>query len=98
MLAELSRAIDGVGIELLPLLATRIELQLGAIARGRGTAPLPQLLHRMRLRDQPVGAHPIELQLAKIVIASFKQAYANGNPENLFYQRQVFAHELLLER
>ncbi len=96
--ADFPDALVGVGIELLPLAAVRREAEFGTIAALRPLGPLPNLLHRVRLRDEPVGAHAFELLAAEVVRAPLEQRDAQRTVERALDQRNVLTHELLLQR
>ena len=49
-------------------------------------------------RTRRSRAHPLELLLAEVVAAALEQRHAQRNVERLLHERNVFAHELLLQR
>jgi hypothetical protein len=96
--AELAHAIVGIGVERFPVVATRRERELRAIARFGAIRPQPELLHRRARRDEPLGAHLLVLLPAQVVIATLEQFDARRNTERVDDERDVLAHELLLQR
>ena len=96
--AELADAVVGVGVERFPIVAARREVELGAVAGLGAVRPQPQLLHRRARRDEPLGAHLLVLLAAEVVVAALEQLDARRNTERVDDQRNVFAHELLLQR
>src|SRR5579884_2120816 len=87
-----------VGVERLPVVGSRGEVQFGAIARLGALGPRPQPLERERGRDQPRRALLLELRLAQVVVAAFEQHDARVDAEGARDERDVLADELLLQR